>query len=452
MRLLGPHWIGLVNTYLWMIRSRRHLRLATHPAGKLCCARRSPAHRGSGCSLLPLIRASASRNSCRWATRPTSVATTCCLRWLMTRCTHVIGYVPRVDRRSAAFRANRPPGGRSANRSWFSSPDAPRRAVELGKRIWPRLHPPMPLSTRSFSGSGVLRMELDGRTARRRPRPDHAAAAGRTAHRHRRQLRGPGDPGRRRRGRGRARRHRVRRRHPRGPGAGRRVRAEPDRPRRGGPARRPSPPSCRPSRPAPTSTRSSPSSPTSPSPTARPSGAAVIAAAAASGKPTVAVEVGAAARTVADPGDDAGRCRSSPSRRPPPRRSASPTATPASTISAIELPVRPAGVDPMTARALVTAALSAGGGWLAPDQVDVLLSCYGIPRCPQRIVHSGDDAVQAAARVRLPGRAQAGRGRPAQDRPRRGPARPRQRRRPARGRRPSCSASTAGPACSSSRW
>ena len=178
---------------------------------------------------------------------------------------------------------------------------------------------------------------------------------------------------------------------------------------------------------------------------------AVIAAAAASGKPTVAVEVGGAPRP-------------SPSRGP--TRSLPIFTFPEGAAAAlgvahryagihdqpIELPVRPAGVDPMTARALVTAALSAGGGWLAPDQVDVLLSCYGIPRCPQRIVHSGDDAVQARgtssatpSRSSWPGpdctrptSAASGSASTTPSTCARPPA--------------SCSASTASPGCSSSRW
>jgi acyl-CoA synthetase (NDP forming) len=59
-------------------------------------------------------------------------------------------------------------------------------------------------------------------------------------------------------------------------------------------------------------------------------------------------------------------------------------------------------VDSVAARALVTSALAAGRGWLGPDQVDTLLSCYGIPRCPQRIVRSVDDAVQAAGALGYP--------------------------------------------------
>jgi acyl-CoA synthetase (NDP forming)/GNAT superfamily N-acetyltransferase len=122
---------------------------------------------------------------------------------------------------------------------------------------------------------------------------------------------------------------------------------------------------------------------------------AVVTTAAESTKPTVAVEVGAAAKTVPIPG--------------------SPWSLPIFTFpeaavaalgiahryagvrrEPIETPVRPAGVDQLAARAVVESALAGGAGWLAPDRVDMLLSAYGIPSCPQRIVHTGDEAARTA--------------------------------------------------------
>ena len=51
---------------------------------------------------------------------------------------------------------------------------------------------------------------------------------------------------------------------------------------------------------------------------------------------------------------------------------------------------------------LSTAHLVTGGSWLDAAQVVDLLSCYGIPTCPQRVVQSADAAAAAAAALGYP--------------------------------------------------
>jgi acetyl coenzyme A synthetase (ADP forming)-like protein len=51
------------------------------------------------------------------------------------------------------------------------------------------------------------------------------------------------------------------------------------------------------------------------------------------------------------------------------------------------------------AAAIVATALGRGGGWLSPDEVWRLLSCYGLPLLDQRIATSGEAAAEAALQL-----------------------------------------------------
>ena len=67
-----------------------------------------------------------------------------------------------------------------------------------------------------------------------------------------------------------------------------------------------------------------------------------------------------------------------------------------------DAPSRPDDVDQAGARALVQTALTSGGGWLRADEVARLLSAYGIPLCPERVVVGADAAVAAAREFGYP--------------------------------------------------
>ncbi|HUB36607.1 MAG TPA: GNAT family N-acetyltransferase [Solirubrobacteraceae bacterium] len=61
-----------------------------------------------------------------------------------------------------------------------------------------------------------------------------------------------------------------------------------------------------------------------------------------------------------------------------------------------------AGLRHAQARAIVADALAAGGGWLGPAEVAELLSCYGLPIVPTRVVSGPAQAVRAAAELDCP--------------------------------------------------
>ncbi len=63
---------------------------------------------------------------------------------------------------------------------------------------------------------------------------------------------------------------------------------------------------------------------------------------------------------------------------------------------------RPTGIDEDQASALVTRALVAGADWLSAGDVAHLLTCYGLPVSPQRVVGDADAAVVAAAKLGYP--------------------------------------------------
>ncbi|MCW2647755.1 MAG: GCN5-related N-acetyltransferase [Pseudonocardiales bacterium] len=123
--------------------------------------------------------------------------------------------------------------------------------------------------------------------------------------------------------------------------------------------------------------------------------------AATSDKPIVATEVGAAACTVAIPKSK----RSLPVFTfPEPAAAALGVAYRYAEIRAAhdtpELLCESA--DPTPARDVVEAAIASGAEWLGPRDIARLLEHYGIPTCPQRVVHSLDQAVLAAAELGYP--------------------------------------------------
>ena len=59
-------------------------------------------------------------------------------------------------------------------------------------------------------------------------------------------------------------------------------------------------------------------------------------------------------------------------------------------------------VDSDAARRIATDALAGHAGWQPPDVAAALLSCYGIPLAPGQVVHSAEDAVEAAGRMGYP--------------------------------------------------
>src|SRR5205823_8893117 len=64
--------------------------------------------------------------------------------------------------------------------------------------------------------------------------------------------------------------------------------------------------------------------------------------------------------------------------------------------------VRPPGIDADAARALVSELLASRNEWLGPLDAAALLTRYGIPTFPQRLVIDADGAVQAAAELGYP--------------------------------------------------
>jgi acyl-CoA synthetase (NDP forming) len=128
---------------------------------------------------------------------------------------------------------------------------------------------------------------------------------------------------------------------------------------------------------------------------------AVVSAAEASGKPIVATDVGAPARSVAIPGTS----RSLPVFTfPEPAAAALGVAYRYTQIRAEQPPViaRPARIETAAAHDLVQAALAAGSEWLSPQDVARLLGQYGLPVCPQRAVSSAEGAVLAARELGYP--------------------------------------------------
>jgi acetyl coenzyme A synthetase (ADP forming)-like protein len=68
----------------------------------------------------------------------------------------------------------------------------------------------------------------------------------------------------------------------------------------------------------------------------------------------------------------------------------------------IEAPAQYADLRRAEAAGIIATALGRGDGWLSPDEVDSLLSCYGLPLLEQRLVATVDEAGAAAAEIRAP--------------------------------------------------
>ena len=131
------------------------------------------------------------------------------------------------------------------------------------------------------------------------------------------------------------------------------------------------------------------------------SGIAAAAAVAATDKPVVVTRVGGEQGSIPIVGSD----RMVPVFTfPEPAAAALGTAWRYSRLrSAPVTPVaRPAGIDEDRARALIIRALTAGADWLAAGDVARLLTCYGLPVSPQRVVGDADSAVVAAAELGYP--------------------------------------------------
>src|SRR5689334_15768724 len=62
-------------------------------------------------------------------------------------------------------------------------------------------------------------------------------------------------------------------------------------------------------------------------------------------------------------------------------------------------PAKFADIRPDEAAAVVASALARGEGWLLPDEVAKICSCYGLPLIAQRVVTNADDAAAAAEEI-----------------------------------------------------
>jgi acyl-CoA synthetase (NDP forming) len=128
---------------------------------------------------------------------------------------------------------------------------------------------------------------------------------------------------------------------------------------------------------------------------------AVVASAAGSTKPVVATEVGCAARSI----PIAGTGRSLPSFTfPEPAAAALAVAYRYAQLRAEPEfgSARPVDVDESAGRELVQAALADGRGWLTPAEASQLLGEYGVPLCPQRVVHTIGEAIKAGSALGYP--------------------------------------------------
>jgi acyl-CoA synthetase (NDP forming)/GNAT superfamily N-acetyltransferase len=128
---------------------------------------------------------------------------------------------------------------------------------------------------------------------------------------------------------------------------------------------------------------------------------AVLSGAAGSDKPVVATEVGCAERSI--PIGDT--IRSLPFFTfPEPAAAALGVAYRYAQIRSepVHSSGRPAGIRVSPARELVRDVLAAGREWLDPDETNRLLGHYGVAVCPQRVVHSSDDAVEAGDTLGYP--------------------------------------------------
>ncbi len=65
-------------------------------------------------------------------------------------------------------------------------------------------------------------------------------------------------------------------------------------------------------------------------------------------------------------------------------------------------PFAPSNTRPAEAAAIISDALAAGSGWLAPPQVVALLDCYGLPLIETRVVSGPEAAAAAAAQLDRP--------------------------------------------------
>jgi acyl-CoA synthetase (NDP forming)/ribosomal protein S18 acetylase RimI-like enzyme len=65
-------------------------------------------------------------------------------------------------------------------------------------------------------------------------------------------------------------------------------------------------------------------------------------------------------------------------------------------------PHRPTGIDGEPARAVIAAALALGQEWLSPGDCEALLTAYGVPICPQRVVTDATAAAKAGAELGYP--------------------------------------------------
>ncbi|MGZ4173775.1 MAG: acetate--CoA ligase family protein, partial [Solirubrobacteraceae bacterium] len=62
----------------------------------------------------------------------------------------------------------------------------------------------------------------------------------------------------------------------------------------------------------------------------------------------------------------------------------------------------PEDARPTEAAAIISEALSAGGGWLSPERVCALFECYGLPLLETRVVPDADQAARAAEELGVP--------------------------------------------------